>query len=137
MIGVRIAYDENQDTERDYYPKKDFSWNITNYDRQSMEFEIDFTYPEQVSQQGGQDKVEITFEDTRLMYDFMGRDLTNGTLLSRQIPPQYQSETEAEVFGAISETFTTIETEDFSANFILNALIAGVLQQIWCFVISQ
>ena len=48
-----------------------------------MEFEIDFTYPEQVSQQGGQDKVEITFEDTRLMYDFMGRDLTNGTLLSR------------------------------------------------------
>ena len=37
----------------------------------------------------------------------------------------------------MAETFTTIEVGDFSANVMINAIIAGLLQQIWSMVSSQ
>ena len=48
---------------------------------------MQFTDPIRVSQQSGIDSVQITFVDTRLIYDFVGQELQNGTQIFRQIPP--------------------------------------------------
>ena len=37
----------------------------------------------------------------------------------------------------MAETFSTVEVQDFSTNVMINAFIAGLLQQIWSIVSSQ
>ena len=53
------------------------------------------------------------------------------------VPPQYASETEAEIFTALLDSFETIETGAFSSDVVTNTIIAGLLNQIWSLAKSQ
>lgn len=86
MIDLQISYDLDIDTESDFHPVDDYSWNVTKFDKNSMQIQMYFTDPIKVSQINGIDSVQLKFDDTRLLYDFVGQDLQNGTLLRHEIP---------------------------------------------------
>ena len=105
MIDLQISYDPDSDTDTDFHPQDDFSWNVTKFDKNSMQIQMYFSDPIQVSQKNGIDSVQLKFDDTRLLYDFVGQDLQNGTLLIREIPAQYATKAEAEFFETFKEYF--------------------------------
>ena len=72
-----------------------------------------------------------------MVYDWAGQELQNGTHVEKSIPPQFSNKLEAEIFETFEETFETIETGYFSSDYVMNALIAGVLQYFWSMVVSQ
>ena len=42
--------------------------------------------------------------NTTLMYDYFGQELEEGTFIERQVPPQFASQAEADVFNALEES---------------------------------
>ena len=68
------------DTE--YYTPELFSWNVIHFDKSSMSIQMSFNKPIEVSSGStGRDLVLVSFEDTRLVYDFVGQELEQGTLI--------------------------------------------------------
>lgn len=52
--------------------KRAFSWNVTSYEKTSMEVQLNFEDPKQISS-GELDVIRVTFDDTSLMYDYTGQ----------------------------------------------------------------
>ena len=71
--------------------------------------------------------MQVNFKNTSLIYDWAGKELQNGTYVETYLPPQYSSPEEKVFFETIEEIFSGFETHDFSSNFVLNTIFAGIL----------
>ena len=100
-----------------------------------MDLKLNFDNPAEISQ-NGIDRVRISFRNTTLMFDWTGQEMRNDTVIERVLPPQYNSNLEAKIFGSIEEAFTTYETGSFHGNVVVNAMIAGIAQHNWSQVTS-
>ena len=89
MINLKVVHDQDSDFEEKYFTDDEYSWNITNYDKDSMQIQMYFTYPLKVSTQDGIESAQISFDNSSLIYDFIGQELQNGTQLTHYIPPQH------------------------------------------------
>ena len=48
------------------------------------------------------DRISITFNDTRLIFDENGEEIMSGTQIIRDIPPLFAGEKEADIFEGLS-----------------------------------
>ena len=62
-----------------------------------MNIQLDFAEPGKVSA-GGNDMVRITFRNTDIIYDWLGREVESGTVVEKFVPAQFASKEEAEAF---------------------------------------
>ena len=111
-------------------------WRIANFTGNRMDIQLDFASPESVSA-GGNDLVRISFRDTSIIYDWLGREVKSGSVIERYVPAQFASKEEAEAFEALEEAFSAYETGKFVSDYALNAAIAGSLQILWSQVSAQ
>ena len=80
----------------------EFSWQLQSYEEDTMDIKLIFDNPLEIST-SGYDKIRVTFLNTILMYDYFGQELEEGIFIEIQVPPQFASQAEAEVFIAIEE----------------------------------
>lgn len=70
MISVEVS---SEDAGSEDEPgSRNFSWNITHYEKQQMLIQLQFEDPLVISS-SDPDKVKVIFEDTSLIYDFTGQ----------------------------------------------------------------
>ena len=77
MISVDLRRMDSEELlmdDEENQKNSQFSWNVTSYERTSMEIQLDFEDPIQISS-GEFDLVRVTFDDTRLMYDYTGQSI--------------------------------------------------------------
>lgn len=67
------------------------------------------------------DSLVVTFPNTSLLMDEHGLHLAEGTRLERSVPPQF-SQSEAQFYASLADTFSSIETGSLVADTILNAM---------------
>ena len=72
MMSIKVKYNDDVDTDQEFYPEDQFSWNVTEYSKHNMIIQMYFAEPQTISSQAGMDELKITFDDTRLIYDFVG-----------------------------------------------------------------
>ena len=78
--------------------------------------------------QHGYDSVYVELKNTTLIFDWLGQEVSKNNTLKRIIPPQFASETEAKVFGALQGALTSsIETDSVAADITVNAIWAIIL----------
>ena len=135
QINDMVQIDLIDYSDSDLPENKSFKWNITTYSNYTMNIQLIFEDPLQISASQN-DEIKVTFNDTRFIYDFAGQEVNNGTQLIMAIPPQYSSNIEAEIFESFVETFETYETGSFSSDIAVNAVVAGTLNHVWSIIRS-
>lgn len=123
MLEVELIDKSDTDLEAN----KNFIWNVTSYSSREMKISLLFQDPLQISSEAQNDLLKVRFRDTRFIYDFAGQEIKNGTELVMPVPPQFASEQEAQIFNSLIEAFETYETGAFSSDFVVNTIIAGLL----------
>ena len=113
-----------------------FEWHVDDFTEKSLKVKLEFEQPETIST-AGDDYLRLSFKNTTLLFDWMGHELSNDTVLEYLLPPQYASETERKIFTALEDSVKSKETGSFHSDVVVNALIAGSLQSVWSLVSSQ
>ena len=65
-----------------------------------MQIHLDFKNPAVISS-SGLDEIRISFEDTSLLFDIYGTELSIDKDIRRKVPPQFFSKTESAIFNGI------------------------------------
>ena len=88
MIDVEMIADpEGGDSgeERVQLNKESGRWRIANFIGDQMDIQLDFAKPTGISATGN-DLVSITFRNTLIIYDWLGREVEKGTVLEKYVP---------------------------------------------------